>query len=233
MPGLDWYTRTIEALGAWWANFFLRRAEFEVKYPILAAKKSELDAIAAWVAYWVAARHAFDESSKQFTQYFKTISGNDPGADPPSPFAYTLPPGTPAEVPPGIEKFIRDIRREVVGYTNYAKADGEALGFEASVPASIVPGDVKPTVKAFPSAHDYGVSIVISGREGAVNSDVYLIRKGGVRTKYATIEGKSGDITITPTVPGEAEQVQIEIQLRKNNTNYGQPSDPVWVTINP
>ena len=229
----DWYVKSNDELGPWWANFFLRQPEFEAKYPILATKKAELDAIANWVAYWGPARHAFDESSKQLTGFFNTIVGNDPSADPPTTFSYTLPAGAPPDVAPGIEKLIRDVRREVVGYTNYAKADGEGLGFEATAPASISAADVKPTIKAFSSAHDYGASIVVAGRNGVVSWDVYLTRKGGNRTKYATCDGKTANIFITPTTPGEAEQVQLDIQLRKNNANYGQPSDPVYVTINP
>ncbi len=233
MASKDWYANSMVGLAVWWANFILRRAEFEAKYPVLGTNKTELIAIEAWVAYWVATRHTFDEMSTQLSKYFGTIAGSDPSADPPAPIAWALPPGTPAEVPPGIEKFIRDIRREVVGLTNYAKADGEALGFEATAPASIAPADVKPTIKVYAAAHDYGVSIVVNGREGAIVWDVYLTRKGGNRTRYATCEGKTADITITPTVPSDAEQVQIDVQLRKNNANFGQPSDPAYVTANP
>ena len=233
MASKDWYEHAFEALAAWWVNFLLRRPDFEDKYTILHTKATELDAIAAWVAYWVDARHAFDESSKQLTAYFSTIAGNDPNADPPSPFTIALPPGTPAEVPPGIEKFIRDVRREVVGLTNYAKADGEALGFEATALQPIAPGDVKPTISVFGATHDYGITIVVSNRAGVNNWDVYMTRKGGNRTKIDTCEGKSADITITPTTPGDAEQVQIDVQLRKNNANFGQPSDPAFVTANP
>ncbi len=229
----DWYVKSNEELAAWWANFILRRPEFENKYLILKNMEADLSAIGAWVAYWVAARNTFDELSKQQTAYFNTIAGNDPTADPPLPITWTMPPGVPAEVPPGIEKNIRDIRREVVGLTNYAKADGEALGFESTASQPVVPADVKPTIHLFASAHDYGVTIVVNGRNGVMNWDVYLTRKGGNRTKYTTCEGKSADITITPTTPGDAEQVQIDIQLRKSNANYGQPSDPAYVTVNP
>lgn len=233
MASKDWYSTTLVALAVWWANFILRRPEFENKYLILKNKQAELNAIGAWIAYWVATRHTFDEMSTQLSQYFATIAGNDPSKDPPLPITWALPPGTPGEVPPGIEAFIREVRREVVGSSNYAKADGEALGFEANTAPKPPPSEVKPTVKAFAATHGYGVSLVISGREGAVVADVYVTRKGGVRTKHATLEGKAGDITIEPTVPGDAEQLQIDVQLRKNNANYGQPSNPVYVTINP
>ena len=233
MSRKDWYEQALEPLGAWWANFILRRPEFENKYLILKNELTALNAIGAWVAYYVPARHVFDESSKQFTGYFNTIAGNDPNADPPMTYTFSLPSGAPADVAPGIEKFIRDIRREVVALTNYSKADGEALGFEPTAPANILPSDVKPSIHLFASAHDYGVSIVVAGRNGVNTWDVYVTRKGGVRTKYATCEGKAADITITPTTPGDAEQVQIDVQMRKSNQNYGQPSDPAFVTANP
>jgi len=45
--------------------------------------------------------------------------------------------------------------------------------------------------------------------------------------------GKSTDVTFTPTTPGQPQQFQIRIQLKRNNVNYGQLSDPVFVTVNP
>ncbi len=229
----DWYPSSMDALAAWWANFVLRRGEFEAKYAILATEKTPLNNVGAWIEYWVEARHVFDELGTQQSSYFNTIAGNDPTADPPLPITWTMPPGVPAEVPPGVEKYIRDIRREVVGLTNYAKADGEAMGFEATASQPISPGDVKPTIQVFAAAHNYGATIVVTGREGATMWDVYILRKGGNWTKLTTCEGKSGDVTITPTTPGDAEQIQVYVQLRKSNADYGQPSDPAYVTVNP
>jgi len=229
----DWYVKTQDELGPWWANFLLRRPEFEDKYPILKTMEAELAAIGAWVAYWTATRHAFDEASKQLTRYFNTIAGNDPSEDPPSTFTFSLAGGAPAEVPPGIEFTIRSVRKETTGYSNYAKADGDALGFEAKAPANIIPADVKPTLNLHAAEHGYEVSLVVGGRNGVTNWDVYITRKGGSRTKLTNGEGKSCDIVVPPTTPGEAEQIQLDVQLRKSNANYGQPSNPVYVTINP
>jgi len=35
------------------------------------------------------------------------------------------------------------------------------------------------------------------------------------------------------TIRGDAEQIQVRVQLRKGNEDYGQVSDPVYVTLNP
>ena len=45
--------------------------------------------------------------------------------------------------------------------------------------------------------------------------------------------GKSADVSVTLTTPGQPEQVQVRVQLLKNNTNYGQLSDASYVTVNP
>jgi len=229
----DWYKKSMDDLAAWWGNLELRRTEFEAKYPILATEKNALAAAAAWMVYWVDARHSFDETSKQITVYFNTIAGKDASADPPLLPVVALPPGTPAEVPPGIEKFIRDIRREVVGYTNYAKADGEALGFESTPAQPIVPNLVKPEIQLFAAANNHHFTCVVIGRAESDMSELWIQRKGGNWTLHATFTGKSFDADVALTTPGEPEQIMARVQLRQKNTNYGQPSDPVYVTLNP
>lgn len=229
----DWYAKSLDGLAAWWANFLLQYPNFQGKYPILHDNNAALIAAGAWVEYWVDARHSFDETSKQISAYFNTIAGNDPNADPPSLPIVALPPNTPAEVPPGIETFIRDIRREVVGMTNYAKADGEAMGFEAPTSANIIPAQVKPTIQVTGAANNHHFSIVVSGRADSTMWDVYIMRKGGNWTKQDTCSGKSADISVPLQTPGDAEQIQVYVQLRKSNADYGQPSDPAYVTLNP
>ena len=229
----DWYPNSMDSLAAWWANFLLQYPNFESKYAVLHTNNTALDAAGAWVEYWVDARHSFDETSKQISAYFNTIAGNDPNADPPSLPIVALPPNTPAEVPPGIETFIRDIRREVVGMTNYAKADGEAMGFEAPTSANIIPAQVKPTIQVTGAANNHHFSIVVSGRADSTMWDVYIMRKGGNWTKQDTCSGKSADISVPLQTPGDAEQIQVYVQLRKSNADYGQPSDPAYVTLNP
>jgi len=64
--------------------------------------------------------------------------------------------------------------------------------------------------------------------------DVLILKKGASGWQSVkTAVGKSVDVQITPNTPGEAEQIQVRVQLKKNNQNYGQPSDMVYVTVNP
>lgn len=232
MEGL-WYPRKMDDIAAWWANFKLRKSEFKSKYAVLLAEDVALDAAAAWVEYWVSTRHVFDDMSKQLTQYFGAISGNDPTLDPPAPITWTLPAGKPDEIPPGLEKFIRDIRREVVGLTNYSKADGAALGFESAAAPKPDPMLVKPEIKVFGAASGYHFSVVVSNRGDSNMWDVYIQRKGGGWAKIDSASGKSADIHVTPLADGDPEQLQVRVQLRKANADYGQVSDPAYVTVNP
>ncbi|MBK7393408.1 MAG: hypothetical protein IPI64_08925 [Chloracidobacterium sp.] len=229
----DWYAKSMDGLLTWWANFIVRRPDFESKYAILHSKSSELNAAGAWIAYWVAQRNSFTDASQQFTAYFNTIAGNDPSAEPPKEFDWALSGAPPAQPSPGIESLIRDVRREVVGLTNYAKADGEALGFESTSSDALNPLTLKPTIQAFGAASNHHFSLVVSGREGVTMWDVYILRKDGEWTKVETCSGKSADISVSLTEPGSAEQIQVRVQLRKNNADIGEVSDPVYVTLNP
>ncbi|HMT09827.1 MAG TPA: hypothetical protein PKA82_17705 [Pyrinomonadaceae bacterium] len=109
---------------------------------------------------------------------------------------------------------------------------GTALGYDGPAPKP-VPGTVKPSIEAFAAAANSHFSLVVSNRGEATMWDVYILRKGGNWTKVDTASGKSADIHVTLTTPGEAEQIQVRVQLRKNNEDYGQLSDPVYVTLNP
>lgn len=109
---------------------------------------------------------------------------------------------------------------------------GTALGYDGPAPKPI-PGTVKPDIQAFAAASNAHFSLVVSGRGEANMWDVYILRKGGTWTKIDTKSGKSADIYVTLTTPGEAEQIQVRVQLIKSNEEYGQVSDPVYVTLNP
>jgi hypothetical protein len=115
----------------------------------------------------------------------------------------------------------------------YTKEIGIALGIEEDS-QKIPPESVKPTIEVFTAQTGYTFSLVVGKRGDADSWDALVLKKGASGWAIgATRTGKSGDITITPTTPGEPEQLQVRVQLKKNNANYGQPSDIVYVTVNP
>jgi len=108
------------------------------------------------------------------------------------------------------------------------------LGILPSQADSIAPSEVKPSIETFAAQTGYQFSFVVSNRGESDMWEVLILRKGTSSWQSVkTAVGKSVDVTLTPTAPGEAEQVQIRVQLRKNNQNYGQPSDMIYVTVNP
>ncbi len=99
---------------------------------------------------------------------------------------------------------------------------------------NISPESIHPTIQVSGAQTGYLFSVTVTGRGLADMWDVLILRKGSntwVNVKTAT--GKSIDVVVQPTTPGEAEQMQVRVQLKKNNANYGQPSAIVYVTINP
>jgi hypothetical protein len=108
------------------------------------------------------------------------------------------------------------------------------LGILPTQGDSLVEAEVKPQIETFAAQSGYQFSVVVSGRGNSDMWDVLILKKGAASWQSVkTAVGKSVDVQITPTTPGEAEQIQVRVQLKKNNQNYGQPSDMVYVTVNP
>jgi hypothetical protein len=115
----------------------------------------------------------------------------------------------------------------------YTKEIGIALGIESEA-KEVSPDSVKPTIQVFPAQSGYTFSVVVSNRGASDMWEVLILRKGALGwTKAASATGKASDVNITPISAGEPEQMQVRVQLRKSNVNYGQPSDIVYVTANP
>jgi len=172
-----------------------------------------------------------DENKKTCTQIKQALFNGDENV--PIPVYPTFTQGTlpnPAKAG-SLQRFIDRGKRwkTAAGWTPEI---GTALGYDGPAPKP-VPGTVKPDIQAFAAASNAHFSLVVSGRGEANMWDVYILRKGGTWTKIDTKSGKSADIFVTLTTPGEAEQIQVRVQLIKSNEEYGQVSDPVYVTLNP
>lgn len=144
----------------------------------------------------------------------------------------------PATVPPfafvaGIEKRSRE--RDQRFKRSKTMTEAALLGLDlVDTPDSISPGSVKPTVECFPAQTGYTFSVVIANRGDSDSADVIIRRAGSETLSVAkTFTGKSVDVTVSPTTPGQPEKLQVTIQLKKKNENYGQVSDAVSVTVNP
>ena len=118
----------------------------------------------------------------------------------------------------------------------YTPAIGEALKIAGPATPPPDPTSVLPTIHASAAKSDYQFAIVVSGREQA---DSWVVSafpvSTGVRAIVGSGTGKSADFTYKPSAAeaGQPVQIRIEVQLRKNNANYGHPSAEERITVNP
>ncbi|MBK8302481.1 MAG: hypothetical protein IPK98_03345 [Chloracidobacterium sp.] len=115
----------------------------------------------------------------------------------------------------------------------YTEQIGIAMAIISSKPDSLIPADQKPELDLFGAAANHHFSAVVSKRAESDMWQLWIQRKGGAWELQGTYNGKSVDVSLSLTTPGEPEQILCRVQLRKNNEDYGQPSDPAYVTLNP
>jgi hypothetical protein len=173
-----------------------------------------------------------ENSKKAFFNIKQQVYSGDKN-DPVSAFG-----GFPAFSPPhplaaGLKELALDRNRRYKAASGYTKAIGIELGIEEES-HSIAPDSVKPGADYTPASSGFLVSAVVSNRGKADSWDVFIQRDGETAWTLAkTATGKSVDFTVTPTTPGKPERVKAKVQLKKNNENYGQPSDIDEFTANP
>jgi len=75
---------------------------------------------------------------------------------------------------------------------------------------------------------------VVGNRVDSDSWIVSILRTGGSSWQnVGTFTGKSADVVISLTNPGQPEQIQVRIQLRKSNGDYGNVSAAFTITVNP
>ena len=144
----------------------------------------------------------------------------------------------PGAVPPfalvsGCLTLTRNRNRRFKAASGYTPEIGAALGIDSEAPP-VPPESVKPTIEVFAAQTSYMFSVVIANRGNSDMWDVMILTPGSAGWTIAKgATGKSTDVTVTPTTPGEPMQLQVRVQLKKSNQNYGLLSDIVYVTVNP
>jgi len=228
---------------AWWpkqlaeqrnlmANCGLKIATHQAALGLTAGQVTVIQNICATflVVYdWIEATRDTAKSAGEWRDdYFYGEAGSPP-AEPV--FQEYVPPATPANR--GLVNLFKQLRDQIVNTPGFPDAIGEDLGFLGEEINPISPPTVQPTIQVFPAANGHHFSIVVANRGGATMWDVYITRKGGTPQKHSSYDGKSADVYVDLQVPGDAEQIQVYVQLRKNNADYGQPSLTANVTLNP
>ncbi len=234
IPSPRWYPTNLPARAPWHVNFAAKAVAEGTTYGLTAANVTQIQHDAEMMEYLLDTFVAIDNYEKAWTAFRNGIT-TDPVGTPdhviPDPLVL---PGDPHATPTGIFQRTMQYRDIVMHSLSYTKEVGESWGIEPTKSSSLLPNEVKPTITVEAAATNYHFSVVASKREKADSFKVFVLRNGAPGwVEAATATGKSIDVHLTPQTPGEPEQLQVRIQLRKSNEDYGQPSDPAYVTINP
>jgi hypothetical protein len=140
-----------------------------------------------------------------------------------------------ADVPRGIWERVIDYADRIKASAGYTNAVGESYGIVGVSPSAPVPAAVKPDITLIEATHGFLYTVVVSKREDADAWQVFdrPANTGGAYRLAATGTGKSIDITYNPGTGTDPVQLEVYVQLRRNNANYGQPSEIGLVTANP
>lgn len=233
IPNAKWFPSGLQNRAAWYANF---NTQFALVATLLGFTNADITAVnndntmMQFLADYDVQEKAF---SKAVTQFRRIITEDDIGEPTPVfPDVPTL--GNPGNCATGMFERLNDLRDRILVAPGYTNEIGAILGILPTQSEQIAPETIKPTIQASAAQTGYVFSLTVTGRADADMWEVLVLRKGTAGwASVKTATGKSVDVTIQPSVAGEAEQMQVRVQLRKNNQNYGQPSDIVYVTINP
>ncbi len=174
-----------------------------------------------------------DDSKKAFTAIKQRLFNGNTGAIPDGPAVDAFAPPFPllGDVHGQLMLLIGRIQSS----NNYTHEIGVALGIELSGDVPLPPiEEIRPTIDLFPAQNDYVFSVIVTGREASDSWIVQILPTGASDwVTVGTYTGKSADVKVTPTTPGQPMQLQVRVQLRKNNADYGEVSAALTTVVSP
>lgn len=227
-----WMPSKLDTLAPWYVNFALKFAQYAPQLGLTADVMlvNEDNLMIQWLA-------DADEVAKANLDGFRKFRDEslyaEKNSDEPTAPATGLP-TAPEKLTWAIVQRLVNLVERIELAPGYTPDIGAQLGIIPPETSNISPSDVKPTVQVFAAQSDYQFSVVVANRADANMFEVEIRRAGQENWTVAkTASGKSIDVTIEPTIAGKPEQIQVRVQLKKNNADYGQPSNAVYVTVNP
>ncbi|MFZ1700503.1 MAG: hypothetical protein WBO10_06270 [Pyrinomonadaceae bacterium] len=134
----------------------------------------------------------------------------------------------------GVLFTFRDMAARFKLAPGYTEEIGIALGIAGGKNGHVPEAEVEPQIEVHAAQSGYIFAIVVAKREQADQWRVEILRAGETVWENAgTFTGKSADVTVSTKNPGQPEQIQVRVQLIRNNANYGNTSPARTVTVNP
>ena len=233
IPSRRWFPGNFSARADWFDNFYTQFAAVAASLGFdaddITAVRND-NQVMQFLADVFTQAKAFDDAARQYRKIITEDDTGKPTPEFPANPAFALP----VVVPTGIYERLDKLVDRIKVTPNYTDETGALLGIIPTQEGDVPELDVKPTIKAFSAAMGHHFSLVVEGREKATTWNALIKRDGSDKWELAkTASGKSVDITVELIAAGKPEQIQVIVQLQKSNADYGQPSDPVYVTLNP
>jgi hypothetical protein len=235
IPSDRWFPTSLQDRSAWYQNFVTQFSPVAVSLGFVAADVTAIGLDSA-VFQWLADQTVtVDNFRRAVVEYRVNLTEGNIGDPQP------IYPGQNFDNPPslleaGMFERLNKLRNRILAAPAYSDDLGILLGIVGDGGGvGISESEVKPEIQCTPAATGYMFSIVVSKRYDADSWQVWATPAGVTDWKIlATATGKSADVVVSPTgeVPAPI-QLQVRVQLRRSNENYGEPSDIAQVTVNP
>ncbi|MBK8302150.1 MAG: hypothetical protein WBC19_15525 [Pyrinomonadaceae bacterium] len=233
-PSALWYPTNLQDQAAWHVIFSDQAQIDGTTYGLTAGEVTQIEKDKDMVVFLASATNTIDTFVDTVRTYRKDVMELPvDGTTPTFPAALSLSPAT--NVPRGIWERVIEFANRIKASAGYTNAVGESYGIVGTKPDSLTPALVQPEIDLSEAKHGYLFSVVVSKREESDAWQVWLrpADSGGAYELAATGTGKALDVVYSPTTPGNPVQLEVYVQLRKNNANYGEPSEIGLVTVNP
>lgn len=233
-PSNLWYPTNLQDQAAWHIVFSTQADLDGTTYGLTVAEVNQIKADKSMVVFLAGVTNTLDTFVDTVRTFRKDVM--ELPVDGTTPTFPATPGITPAgDVPRGIWERVTEYANRIKASAGYTNAVGESYGIVGTKSESLTPALVQPEIDLAAAKHGYLFSIVVSKREESDQWQAWLrpADSGGAYTLAATGTGKALDVVYSPATSGDPVQLQVYVQLRKSNANYGEPSEIGLVTVNP
>jgi hypothetical protein len=229
-----WLPTKLPEMAAWYVNFALKFTEFYHVLGFTAADDTFVQNDNAAVQ-WLNGAFEVNDSNAAALRSFRdqTLYAGRNDLPPTTP-SMNLPPPPPNNFTTSIIQRLDTLKEKIELAENYTPDIGLQLGIVPAKREALAPVTVKPLLKVFPAEGNYDFAVVLDGRGKSDLNDLQVrVPNQEKFTSLLRFTGKSGNAQFKPEPEGQPVKVELRIQLYKLNEKYGQPSDAVYVTLNP
>ena len=232
IPNYRWFPRNLAERAAWFMNFAIQFAKVALSLGFTAADITSVqddNDVMQFLADTDVQLAAFEKAVRQYRILItESADGSDTPAFPDNPdFAL------PKVIEAGMFERLDKLRTQIMAANNYTAETGALLGILPSPTDKPAPDSLKPVATVSNIVENYTFTVHAT-RMGMPGYKVQ-IRRTGSETWTDAAFSMTADVVvhITPTAEGQSERLQVRVILLKNNEPVGEPSDAVYVTVNP